>query len=60
MEAVYTTAGPTFRKHVFHRAPPPTPPPPDIQLRVQDGLCEVDPDDILSDLVSNDGQVYTE
>ena len=41
--------------------PPPTPLPlrllPDIQLRVKDGLCEVDPDDILSDLVSNDGQV---
>lgn len=29
----------------------------DIQLRVRDGLCEVDPDDILSDLVPNDGQV---
>lgn len=30
----------------------------DIQLRVQDGLCHVDPDDVLSDLVTNDGQVF--
>ncbi|CAM9594146.1 unnamed protein product, partial [Ectocarpus sp. 13 AM-2016] len=28
----------------------------EIQLRVQDGLCEVDPDDVLSDLVANDSQ----
>lgn len=28
-----------------------------IQLRVEDSLCEVDPDDVLSDLVPNDGQV---
>lgn len=28
----------------------------EIQLRVDGSLCEVDPDDVISDLVGNDGQ----
>lgn len=29
----------------------------DVQIRVEGSLCEVDPDDVVSDLVSRDGSV---
>lgn len=29
----------------------------DMQMRVEGSLCEVDPDDVVSDLVSRDGTV---